>query len=209
MVNQELFEKWIDEYINGIDINQCQYFLFDQLQMYKFIMDNYTDPETKRKVAVGKAEYYPIGLQYLDYEGAEETQYGGELRFLIGAALNKVGKFTILSEIRFYEGCTQIARGQTIPVTCAEYIEVNSFFRKRGLCKALLREFAKVVNGDHPILTTVQTKTGLENHVLDKTIRILRESGFDKDIRDESMLCEDYYSYLRGNPQLQLIQKTE
>ena len=203
MVDQKTLDRWMDEYINGININRRKYYLLSGDDLVIFVINNYYDMKSD-KIVTGENFYIPIGLQYLEYNSFNETAYGGTVKFLLCAAPNNVGKQTILSEMRYYENCNMVARGQKMPVTYIEYAETNKYFRNMGLYKELTKEFAKVVNRDNPLLSTNQSVTGYKCHVYDIMKKELAESGFSQDFRIDGEIDKDYYDYLRGDKPLTL-----
>ena len=206
MVDQETMNRWIDEYVKGIDINERKYLLMNGTELNKFVLDNYYDKDKKR-IASGEKEFLPLGMEYLEYRLFDDEAWGGKVNFLICYAPNNIGKYTVLSEMRYYENCTMIARGQIIPITYIEYAEVNKYFRQMGLYKELINEFAKVVDREKPLLSTDETKLGEICHTFTILKDTLIKSGFEQDIRCDKELDTNYYNYLRGTEKILKLTK--
>ena len=195
MVNDLTLKRWEQEYIEGLDLNQRDYLLHDKAEMKSFIKGNYYDEETKRYVT-GKSDVMLMGLQYLDYDCGLIS--GDNVRYLLCYVKNNKGTNTILSELIYHENCMKVVRNQIIPVTLIEYLEVNSYFRNRGLNKDLLSVFVDFVNEDNMILTTSQSVMGFKCHVYESLKEMLIKNGFQNDIRTLSQMDENYMNYLQG-----------
>ena len=206
MTDQRTIDRWMNEYIDGININNRKYIVLSANDLNIFVINNYYDARAD-KIVTGDNSYMPIGMQYLEYNCFNEEAYGGQARFSLCYTRNNIGLNTILSEMRYYEGCTQIARGQIIPVTYIEYAETNRFFRNKGLYKELIKEFAKVIKRDNPLLTTNQSVLGSRYHVFDTLKTTLTNSGFEEDIRCDYELTLEYYDYLRTNNKELILKK--
>ena len=206
MVDQKTIDRWMDEYIHDININRRKYLVLNASDLNIFIINNYYDMRID-KIVTGDNHYMPIGMQYLEYNCFEDEAYGGQAKFLICYTPNNVGRNTILSEMRYYEGCTKIARGQTIPVTYIEYMETNRFFRNQGLSKELMKEFSKVVDRNNPLLGTNETVLGSRYHMLKNLKEILIANGFEQDIRCDYEITHEYYDYLRTNNKELVLKK--
>ena len=199
MVDKKTLDRWMNEYIETVDISKRKYTLLSSNDLKIFVINNYYDMYTDR-IVTGENDYMPIGLQYLDYLEVLNKAYGGDVKFLVCYAKNGIGKNTILSELRYYDNCNELIKDQQRPVTYIEYAEVNRYFREKGLYQDLIKEFAKIINPNNPLLTTNQSMTGYHYNVYEKLVRILTESGFNQDIRNEFKINHDYYDFLKSKP---------
>ena len=105
MTDQRTIDRWMNEYIDGININNRKYIVLSANDLNIFVINNYYDARAD-KIVTGDNSYMPIGMQYLEYNCFNEEAYGGQARFLLCYTRNNIGLNTILSEMRYYEGCT-------------------------------------------------------------------------------------------------------
>ena len=130
MVSKDIMDKWMNEYIYDIDLNNIKYLCLNKNEMIDFIKTNYYDVDLKRFVT-GIGDVTLIGLQYVSYAICydELKKEDESMKYLIGVVQNNKKTYTIVNAIRFYDNC-YIIKDQKTPVNYLEFAETNLYFRR-------------------------------------------------------------------------------
>ena len=192
MIDKVTYERWVNEYINDVDLNKKEYLLLNKDEMIDFIKDNYYDDITKRFVT-GYSDISLIGLQYIDYSILyyEYDRINDYLRFLLCTVPNNKGTKTVISAIRYYDEFN-IYKNQKEPLTYLEYVETSTFFRNKGLYKEIVKELVKYIDKNRKVLTTAESIIGHRCNTYNLLYETLRENNFTNDIRSERDLTKEY-----------------
>lgn len=174
-------EKWIENYIKNIDLKNIYWIHLNSTELDEFIQKNYLDKELWEYVHDKEANsLYPplLGMHYLNlYSPINEKKYS----FLLGIANNNIGKKTIVCSVTYLNEYF-IFNGQEEAFTYVSTIEVNSFFRNRGLCKKMSEIFFDFINPKQHILISKQSEMGKKCKVYQILKRIATQKGFEKQI---------------------------
>ena len=161
MINDIIFNKWKSEYIDDVDLDNIEYLNLTPNELNKFLNDNYLDKSIFGYVSSQEFSSKPIGLVYLDYAFLNsQSQYEKEKRFLIGIVSNNKGTKTIISVFKYYDKYF-FTKEQKIPLTYILSVEVNEFFRKKGLYKKLIFESLNHINPNNPIIISTEADYNL------------------------------------------------
>lgn len=198
MVDERLFKKWKKQYIDNVDLSNIEYLDLSPEELRQFLYENYLDQSSWTYVSSEKFAARPIGLVYLDYDFFDlKNPYEKNKRFLIGVVKNNINKKTIVSIFK-YSSEYYFFKEQKIPLTYIMSVEVNNYFRNKGLFKQLVNESLNHINLEYPVIITLESEMGhlVGTHNIIKTI--YRQNGFDKDIRSIGECTEEYEEYLMG-----------
>lgn len=199
MINDIIFNKWKSEYIDDVDLDNIEYLNLTPNELNKFLNDNYLDKSIFGYVSSQEFSSKPIGLVYLDYAFLNsQSQYEKEKRFLIGIVSNNKGTKTIISVFKYYDKYF-FTKEQKIPLTYILSVEVNEFFRKKGLYKKLIFESLNHINPNNPIIITIESEIGCEIGAINIIKDIYYSNGFDRDIRSIAECDKSYIEMINGN----------
>ena len=152
----KLLEKWINEYINGINIDEIEWVKLDAKGLDKFFDENYLDKKEWSYVYDKNAKTLfptPIGMHYINFSSpTNETSH----TFLIGVAKNNIGKKTILCALTYIENYF-IFTDQKEAITYMSTVEVNSYFQNMGLFNKICNEVIKYINPGHFIVVSKES----------------------------------------------------
>ena len=98
---------------------------------------------------------------------------------------NNIGKKTIVAATIYLDEYV-IFTDQEIPVTYISTMEVNSFFRKRGIFKKMCGELINFINPNQHIVTTRQSEMGLMCKTFDTLKSTLISNGFMNSIFEDN-----------------------
>ncbi len=196
-MDNKMILKWQKEYIDNINIDNISYLNLTPNELRDFFFDNYLD--TKEWTFVTDSinhSYRPIGLLYLNYDNFDEkNKYEINKRYLIGVVNNNKGKKTIVSCIKycfdydFYEN-------QVIHLNYFMTVEVNKYFRGKGLCKDIIKEYTKYIDYNNPLIITLESEMGKLCSTHNIITNNLRENGYEQDIRSIADCSQEYINML-------------
>lgn len=173
----EHMDKWYHEYIENIDIEKIEWVRLNALELDSFITDNYFDKSTWDYVYDKNAcKCYPtlLGMSYLSFNNPlNDRGYS----FLLGIVDNNIGKKTVVAATIYLDEY-MVFTTQEKPATYISTMEVNSFFRERGIYKKMCGELINFVNPDQHILTTSESDIGRKCRAFDILKNTLLSNGF-------------------------------
>ena len=108
--------------------------------------------------------------------------------FLLGIVDNNIGKKTIVSSI-IYLDSYNLFKDQDKPLTYISTVEVNSYFRNKGIFTKMCQELLNFINPEQHILTSHQSRMGEKIHLVDKFTKILMDKGF------QNYILKDYHNH--------------
>lgn len=169
-------DKWINDYINNIDISEIEWVKFDRDQLMIFYEENYFDKDVCRYVHSESDSTFisPIGLHYLNFE-----QKNNDCSFLLGIVNNNINKKTIVAAMVYLENY-YLYKNQEIPLTYISTVETNSYFRNKGIYKKLCKEAINFLNPNQHILVSRESDIGSKCGVVKNLKEILTKNGFQK-----------------------------
>ena len=174
-------DKWVRDYIDNIDISNIEWIKLNCEELDDFFEENYLDRVEWEYVLDEDANsLFPIllGLNYLTLNNPRsELSYN----FLLGVVDNNIGKKTIVSDIIYLDEYF-IFGNQTIPFTYIASVEVNTYFRNRGITRKMYGAFFQIVRPNQHILTSMLSDMGKRYNLLEITKQVALEKGFDKQI---------------------------
>lgn len=179
----DLNEKWINNYIDNIDLSKIEWIKFDGEQLMTFYQENYLDEDVWQYVfsRVNSPYVSPIGLHYLSFDYSNNNY-----SFLLGIVDNYIGKKTIVSAMIYFEKYYMF-ENQSIPLTYISSVETNSYFWNKGIYKRLCEVVINFINSEQHILISEESDMGKRYHVVKKLEETLVKNGFKKRI-----LVDDY-----------------
>lgn len=186
-------DKYYD-YIDGVDLDNIEYVHYNYLELMSFLYNNYYDYE-EEKFIVNDDSINPsiYGMHYLGYEEKVENEY------ILAISKNNKGLYTIIGMLCYINN-HKIIIGQKRPITYFYLIEVNKYFRENGIFKKLVENACKYISFENPIIISLESTMGKCCNVTNKTIELLRNNGFNEDIRSEdSRIDDDYINYLKSD----------
>ena len=185
MYNMKNLDKWINNYIKNVNLDEIEWIKLNATELDSFLEDNYLDKEEWEYVHDENANsLYPtlLGMNYLNINSPINDK---EYSFLLGIVDNCIGKKTIVAATIYLDEHL-IFTDQEKPVTYISTMEVNSFFRKRGIFKKMCEMLINFVNHNQHIVTTKQTETGLMCKTFDTLQRTLISNGFMNSIFEDN-----------------------
>lgn len=191
-------EKWVFDYINGVDINNVKWIKLNSSELEVFFQKNYFDDNSYEYVSDEGNKFQPnvpLGLHYLSYD------FNNNYSFLLGIVNNKIGKKTIVANIMFLEN-EFLFQKQKNPITYISSIEVNAYFQNRGIYKKMCEIFINFIDHDQHVVVSKESKMGEKCKVFDTLKASLLKNGFQKQILADNCLynsklynalCEEHY----------------
>ena len=202
MIKNHIYNRWKSEYIDGVDLDDIEYLNLTADELNKFFDENYIDETIWGYVSDQKLTTKPIGLVYLDYQLFNlKNPFEKEKKYLIGVVKNKKGKKTIVSVFKYCNNYF-FFKDQKIPLTYLLSVEVNSFFREKGLFNKIVLESLNHINIEHPVIITIESEMGARIGTINKIKNIYYSHGFDRDIRCVNEYDDEYIEMLKGNRKL-------
>ena len=187
----ENIHRWINNYIKNVNLDEIEWIKFNATELDTFLEDNYLDKEEWEYVHDENANsLYPtlLGMNYLNINSPINDK---EYSFLLGIVDNNIGKKTIVAATIYLDEHL-IFTDQERPVTYISTMEVNSFFRKRGIFKKMCEILINFVNHNQHIVTTKQTEMGLVCKTFNTLSNTLIYNGF------ENYIFEDNYGMIHS-----------
>lgn len=171
----DLLKKWEREYINNLNINNIEWIKLDKNELEKFLLDNYYDSDFSCYVLSDDGFFgVPIGLNYLSFEyGNRYSNYN----FILGVIDNNINKKTIVAVI-IYIDKYYLFTEQTLPITYISSVEVNSYFRNKGILTEMTEELINFINPNQDILVSEESELGRRCGVYSKIRNNLFNKGF-------------------------------
>lgn len=180
-------EKWINEYINNIDITKIQWIKFNMNELINFYEENYFDKDVLKYVRSESDDTFvtPIGLHYLNFE-----QNNDNYSFLLGVVDNNINKKTIVAAMIYLENY-YVFREQQVPLTYISTVETNLYFRNKGIYIKLCKEVINFLNPNQHILISRESNLGSKCGVVNILKKVLMQNGFKNKI-----LIDDLSNYM-------------
>ena len=172
-----LMDKWVRDYIKNVDISNIEWIKLNGRELEAFFQENYLDKEAWEYVLDRDANsLYPmlLGLSYLTLnDPRSEVPYN----FLLGVVDNNIGKKTIVGDI-IYMDEYMVFSNQIEPLTYMASVEVNAYFRNRGITRKMYGAFFQVIRPNQHVLTSMLSDMGKRYKLLEITKQVALERGF-------------------------------
>lgn len=186
-------DKWVKNYIEGIDLTNIEWIKFDEDGLKKFYQENYLDIDEWKYVINNTRDGYfhaPIGLRYLSIS-YNNTDY----KFLLGVVNNNIGKKTIVAAMIYLENYYMFTE-QVQPLIYISSLEVNSYFWNNGIYKRMCEVVIKFINPNQHIILSLESDMGRKYEVGRIFREILMQRGFKRTIwMDTFSLCSNKELY--------------
>ena len=168
-------KKWIKNYIEDIDLEKIEWIKLDCNQLNAFIEENYLDKDNWEYVTDNEGIYPTLlGMSYLNiYNPFNDKKYS----FLLGVANNNINKKTVICATIYLDEYF-IFTDQDRPVTYISTIEVNSYFRNKGIYKKMCEQLINFINPNQHIVTTKQSEMGAKYNLVKIFKEILELKNF-------------------------------
>lgn len=179
--------KHINDYINNINLENITWLNLNSSELKEFLEENYFDKEKWEYVLdKSKDTIYPVllGMNYLNIYSHINNKSSN---FFLGVVNNNIGKKTIISAIIYLEEYYMFTN-QNIPLTYISTIEVNSYFRNKGIYKKSCKALLNFLNYDQHILISKQSEMGKKC----KVFEIFKETALNNGFQNQ--ILEDNYS---------------
>lgn len=179
-------KKWINEYIENINLDRIEWIKLNIDELNDFFYENYFDKNICQYVCDDSDSSYPIllGMHYLNLHDSISNKIY-KYSYLLGIADNNINKKTIVAATIYLDEYF-IFTNQERPITYISTMEVNSYFRNRGIYKKMCEILINFINQDQHILTTMQTKMGEKCRVFEILNKELEKSGFKNHIFEDN-----------------------
>ena len=162
----ENINKWYNDYIKNVDLGKMQWIKYNANELDSFLENNYLDREVWEYVHDENASSIFPTLLGMNYLSTNSPLNNKKYSFLLGIVDNNIGKKTVVAAAIYLDEYI-IFTDQEIPITYISTLEVNSYFRNRGIYKKMCEVLINFINSDQHIVITKQTEMGAKCHVFD------------------------------------------
>ena len=177
--------RWYNHYIKNIALEKIEWIKLNSTELYMFLKNNYLDKEVWKYVYDEKANTIyptPLGMNYLNFDNPINNK---NYSFLLGIVENNIGKKTIVAATIYLDKCFMFTN-HGIPVTYISTMEVNSYFRNKGIYKKMCEALINFINLNQHIVTTEQTDMGAKCNVFNILKNTLLSNGFHNCILEDN-----------------------
>lgn len=206
-MNEKELHKWENEYINGIDLSNIQFIKLNKTELRDFFRNNYLDKKLFKYVSVRDSYFAcPLGLHYLEFNSSDSML---DYSYLLGIVNNNKGTKTIVSDMIYLENYNFFGE-KVKPITYISSVEVNSYFRNKGIFKLMSEQAIKYINLKHNIITSPESDMGKTYHTYEIFKNIMVKNGFNKGIWNEyfiEKLGYDFFNYLKDETETEKKEK--
>ena len=193
-----MLEKWINDYIKDLNLENIEWINLNAKELYEFFRKNYLDLRFGYIYDKNEKTLYatPLGMYYINFDSPINQN---KFNFLLGVVPNNINKKTIVCALTYLNNYI-IYSNQKIPLTYFATVEVNSYFRNKGLYKQMCNIVYNYINVNHPILLSRISEMGKEYKVYELLKDTLRSKGFNQFIiEDNNRFDENFYNYICQN----------
>lgn len=178
-------DKWINDYIKNIDLKKIEWIKLNCDELNYFFEQNYLDKNDWEYVCDEDANnIYPtlLGMSYLNVDNSSNVK---DYNFLLGVVNNNINKKTVVCATIYLDEYFMFEE-QEVPVTYISSMEVNSYFRNRGLYKKMCEVLINFINLNQHIITTKESKLGIKYNTFNILKNTLVSNGFEKSIFEDN-----------------------
>lgn len=177
--------KWINNYIKDVNLDNIEWVVLNSNEMNNFFKNNYFDMSVWEYVYDENSNFLyptPLGMHYLNYDNPSNNK---EYSFLLGIVDNNIEKKTIVAATMYLDKYFMFS-DQKHPATYISTMEVNSYFRNRGLYKKMCEALINFINREQHIIITKQSDMGKQYNVLENFKKCLISKGFKNYILEDN-----------------------
>lgn len=177
--------RWFSGYIKNLDLEKIEWIKLNCDDLDSFLEQNYLDKNGWEYVYDdGANNIYPIllGMTYLNFNSTINNK---SYSFLLGVVNNNINKKTVVCATIYIDEYFMFEE-QELPVTYISSMEVNSYFRNRGLYKKMCEVLINFINPNQHIITTKESKLGIKYNTFNILKEILMSNGFEKNIFEDN-----------------------
>ena len=170
--------KWFNDYIKNVDIGKIEWIKLNCDELEYFFEQNYLDKNGWEYVCDDAASnVYPtlLGMSYLNFNNSLNNK---EYSFLLGVVNNNINKKTVVCATIYLDKYFMFEE-QEAPVTYISTMEVNSYFRNKGIYIKMCEVLIDFINSNQHIITSKQSKMGIKCNVFEILKNILISKGFN------------------------------
>lgn len=188
-ITKDKYNQYCHDYISNVSLDDIEFIKLNREQLLKFYYQNYFDEENECfKYWIEKGNVVPFGMEYLTL-----NENAGNSSYLLGICNNNINTKTIVCCVIYDDKC-YIADEQIKPITVLKTVEVNYFFRGKGLINRIYSYLSNIIDKEQNILITSLSPMGSMCNLFETLKLALKKSGFNQDIRLEDELNEEYFT---------------
>lgn len=202
MSKKDIENKWYKEYIENIDISKIEWLELNSDELKIFFNDYYHDNVCNSYVKETNSNpvEIPLGMFYLSI-----NYINNDFKYLLGVVPNNIGKKTIVGCLMYLDECYLFAN-QRAPVTYVLSIEVNSYFRNKGIFGNMTKEFVSRINPNQHLVVSKQSDIGKLYNVFNIIETKAQECSFQKKVlyddldskkELEKIICNNGNAYVK------------
>lgn len=173
-------KKYIKDYIVPLDINKIRYQVLTNEELTKFYKENYYI-NYKFVEWNNNGFYNPLGMYFLS------LNLPRDMKVFMLTLPNKINKETIIGSIIYSDNFKTSLEEQIFLI---DTIEINYFYRNKGLLDIMYNEFIKSNNINKDIILTCLSQMGYTCHVDKHLSKMLKKNNIDKNV-----ILYDEYKY--------------
>ena len=169
--------RFIKDYIENVDLERIKWIKLNSKELDSFFEENYLDKKNWEYILDDNASnLFPtiLGMNYLNLDDPNNNKLSS---FLIGIVDNNIDKKTVICAT-IYKEKYYIYNDQEVPVTYITTMEVNSYFRNKGVYKKMCEALIDFINPYQHIVTTKESQMGIKCNTFETLKRILISNGF-------------------------------
>ena len=200
-------EKWKRDYTGDVNLEDIEWTVLTSQELNEFLLKNYVDKDVYPSRYVCNEDennsgllFGPhfFGMEYLSFDSISNREglipfTNADYKFLIGAVDNNSGRKTIVASTKYADQYFTDFEEQKHPVTLISNMEVNSYFRGRGIFTEMCGVLSGCISMAQHIITSMESDMGSTCHVLDILRRTMESGGFENHILTEEDMRDDYY----------------
>jgi len=182
-------DKWYKDFIEEVDLSNIKWVKLNSEELLNFYNENYFDKESNCLALSTKQNSMvvsPFGLELTSYSSDKVCQ---EFTHLLGIAPNKKGTYTIVSKVKMHENYKYIY--DIDDCIFIDYIEVNKFFKQRGIYKFTVQSLTKFIDLNKNIVLTNETEEGQMCRVQEWFRKILNVNNFTGIVKTEDDIVKE------------------
>ncbi len=185
-----MLNRWINEYIEDIDLRDIKWINLNYEEFGMFLKENYYDFIDKTYVTdkkINSSYFIPLGMCYLYY-----TDTLNDYKYILGVVKNKKGKYTIISAVIFLDNI-YISKEQVNPMTFLCSIEVNSFFRRKGIMKKTCEFLSDFIPNNQDIIVSKESEMGKKCNSFSTIYSCITKKNLDINVFSEEEFDKNIY----------------
>lgn len=180
---KKFYNKWYNDFIYELDLSNIRWIKLTAEELIRFYNENYYDEDAgcfALSTNMNNMIVSPFGLELTSYNSDRVSL---EYTHLLGIVPNRKGTYTIVSKIKMDERYKYIT--EVDECIYVEYIEVNSFFKKRGIFKLTIQSLINFIDLNKNIVLTDETEEGKKCRVHELFRKILNINNYSSVIKTE------------------------